>query len=373
MKTTSWYLKKSDGNVYGPVRLADLKNWVKDSRVAPDDQLSPDQKQWMPAPELAALEMNCLVRYRNGVQYGPVHVRALCELIVDGDVPLDEPVLDKTTDKTLPACLVALRGLMAEETVATPTPATPAGEDVARLRAEHQTALDAAHAKLLAELKNRKGLESEIQRLDALRHELEEKVQALTVQLGQSKGDSGADLKKVADKVAVLARARDDAEKRAADLEKKVKSLEKQLADHAADTGAAASAVDAKVEERVAGLKKQLDDERERNRKREASLQQRSAQFEGDLKSKMEDMIRAKQDAQASRQAALVDASGQGNNPVIRAALAQVRARALARGTNIHAPRSPAQRAAMPGRAASGPAPRPPKRRPAAGGRSSSK
>ncbi len=441
MKTTSWYLKKSDGAVYGPVRLSDLKHWVKDSRVAPDDLLSPDQQEWMPAPELAALEMNYLVRYRNGVDYGPVHLRALCELIIDGDVPLDEPVQDKTTDKTLPACVVGLRGLMAEEPAATTKP-PPVGEEVDRLRAEHQANLDEVNAKLLAVLKEKKDLEAEVQRLDELRQETEAKVAELTgeIQRLQKEIDAGGQTlieerdrlqaaldealqQREQDKAAMAAKQQDltgdrvtlvqeknSAEKRVAELEERLQEAERQVASArekvralektaSGNTDAmrkAEATVDEKVEARTAALKKQLEeeiarreiieqnadaglqetiaskteelkqqleDERERHRKREASLQQRMAHFEGDLKGKLEELVRAKEQAEEARQTALSGSAAQGTNPVIRAALSQVKARALSRGADLHAPRSAAQRASLGGGTPGKPPSRPSKPR----------
>ena len=441
MKTTSWYLKKSDGAVYGPVRLSDLKHWVKDSRVAPDDLLSPDQKEWMPAPELAALEMNYLVRYRNGVNYGPVHLRALCELIIDGDVPLDEPVQDKTTDKTLPACVVGLRGLMVEEPAATAQPPPPVGEEVDRLRAEHQANLDEVNEKLVAVLKEKKELEAEVQRLDELRQEAEAKIAELTgenqrlqnevdaggqtlieerdrlqaaldeasQQREQAQAAMAAKEKDLTGDRVTLVQEKNNAEKRVAELEERVQEAERQVESAREKVSAlekaasgntdamrkAEATVDEKVEARTASLKKQLEeeiarrekaeqdadaglqetiashgeelkkqleDERERHRKREANLQQRLAQFEGDLKGKLEELVRAKEQAELARQTVLSGSAAEGTSPVIRAALSKVKARALASGADIHAPRSAAQRASMAGRAAGQPPPRPPKR-----------
>jgi predicted nucleic acid-binding Zn-ribbon protein len=73
----SWYLRKPDGAVYGPVALDVLCAWAADGRVAPDDQISPDQTQWQPAPTLAALEMDWVVQLANGDLLGPVHLLAL--------------------------------------------------------------------------------------------------------------------------------------------------------------------------------------------------------------------------------------------------------------------------------------------------------
>lgn len=73
----TWYLRKPDGAVYGPVALDLLRAWAADGRVAPDDQLSANQADWQPAPALAALEMDWVVQLAPGDLLGPVHLLAL--------------------------------------------------------------------------------------------------------------------------------------------------------------------------------------------------------------------------------------------------------------------------------------------------------
>jgi chromosome segregation ATPase len=53
---STWYVKKSGGEVLGPVDAGELKRWADDGRVASDDAVSPDGTAWTPAPELPELE-----------------------------------------------------------------------------------------------------------------------------------------------------------------------------------------------------------------------------------------------------------------------------------------------------------------------------
>jgi hypothetical protein len=83
----TWFLRKEDGVVYGPNGLDTLREWAAAARIEPSDCLSVDQQAWVPAHEVAGLEMNWLIELEEGGSYGPVHVRALLELAGDGTLP----------------------------------------------------------------------------------------------------------------------------------------------------------------------------------------------------------------------------------------------------------------------------------------------
>jgi len=97
---TEFFLRKSDGNVYGPVDRPTLQDWASQGRVAPDDAISKDKEGWYPAPTLPDLEMHWMVDLPDGSQYGPVHLLALKELAEEGSVPLDSEVTNRLTEKT---------------------------------------------------------------------------------------------------------------------------------------------------------------------------------------------------------------------------------------------------------------------------------
>ena len=51
------FLKKPDGEIYGPVPLDDLCAWAEEGRVSPDDLVSPDKEEWSPSHQLEELAM----------------------------------------------------------------------------------------------------------------------------------------------------------------------------------------------------------------------------------------------------------------------------------------------------------------------------
>ena len=66
----SWFLKTSEGSVYGPLDLAQLRTWAEDCRIAPGNEVSRDKNQWVKVVKLPELEMNWLVDLANGKQFG---------------------------------------------------------------------------------------------------------------------------------------------------------------------------------------------------------------------------------------------------------------------------------------------------------------
>ena len=77
----NWYVKTSDGKVFGPVDDAKLLVWVKDGRVEPFSGISNDLKQWKLASLEPFLEMDWIVENEPGRFYGPMH-RAVVEDLI---------------------------------------------------------------------------------------------------------------------------------------------------------------------------------------------------------------------------------------------------------------------------------------------------
>ena len=44
-----WYVRMSNGNVYGPADVASLVSWAEDGRIDPSSSLSKDRIKWTPA------------------------------------------------------------------------------------------------------------------------------------------------------------------------------------------------------------------------------------------------------------------------------------------------------------------------------------
>lgn len=136
----SWYLRKSDKSIYGPVEHATLCAWAASGRIVPDDEVSEDQQHWQPAPSLSALKMDWVLDLGGGETFGPLHALALAELVRDGSVGPDQPVRHRADDIRCTLAEAVLPSLLQQ-------PATPAVKpegEIARL----QEALSAAEQRL---------------------------------------------------------------------------------------------------------------------------------------------------------------------------------------------------------------------------------
>lgn len=100
---THWYLRKSDATVYGPVPLPDLCRWAADGRVEPGDQVSNDSTSWQSAADLPDLEMDYTILLHDDTAYGPVHLLAVQELLIDGSIRGTTWVVRKETGEKKPA------------------------------------------------------------------------------------------------------------------------------------------------------------------------------------------------------------------------------------------------------------------------------
>jgi hypothetical protein len=81
-----WYVRNTEGKVFGPIDLDTLKMWVKDGRVEPLAGVSNDLRSWMLAPMKPELEMNWVVENNPGQFYGPTHRTVLDDLVKSGSL-----------------------------------------------------------------------------------------------------------------------------------------------------------------------------------------------------------------------------------------------------------------------------------------------
>jgi hypothetical protein len=107
----NWYLKKADGEEYGPIDTPTLQHWAADGRVTPEDLVSEDREDWGPAPDIEDLEMHWTARLNNGTRYGPVHLMAVHFMIQEKAMGLDSPVTDVRTGEEHPAGSVLVNAL----------------------------------------------------------------------------------------------------------------------------------------------------------------------------------------------------------------------------------------------------------------------
>ena len=82
-----WYVRMSDGNVYGPADVAALVSWAEDGRVDPSSSLSKDRIKWTPAQLMPELEMKWLVEIEPGKPLGPYKRKFLIASCADGSLP----------------------------------------------------------------------------------------------------------------------------------------------------------------------------------------------------------------------------------------------------------------------------------------------
>ena len=84
-----WYVRTSDGNVYGPADKASLVTWAEDGRIDPSSSLSKDRIEWTPAQLMDELEMKWLVELEPGKPLGPYNRKYLVASIADGSLPAE--------------------------------------------------------------------------------------------------------------------------------------------------------------------------------------------------------------------------------------------------------------------------------------------
>ncbi len=81
-----WYVRNTEGKVFGPIDLDTLKAWVRDGRVEPLAGVSNDLEHWVLAPMKPELEMNWIVENNPGQFYGPTHRTVVEDLVKAGSL-----------------------------------------------------------------------------------------------------------------------------------------------------------------------------------------------------------------------------------------------------------------------------------------------
>lgn len=81
-----WFLRISNGVVFGPVPTQKLCQWTEQGRVQPENDVSEDRIQWLPAQEVPELDFNWFLEDSDGVLTGPFNKRVAERLLSDGRV-----------------------------------------------------------------------------------------------------------------------------------------------------------------------------------------------------------------------------------------------------------------------------------------------
>ena len=73
--------KKSDDEIHGPMDMSELVELSRSAFVAPEDEVSFDDGDWVPAPSIPQLEMIWIIRTSDGIEYGPTTVGTIREFL----------------------------------------------------------------------------------------------------------------------------------------------------------------------------------------------------------------------------------------------------------------------------------------------------
>ncbi len=82
-----WFVRSSDGKVYGPADVSTLAEWAREGRIEPAGYVSQDRKSWFPAQLMGELEMKWIVEAEPGKFYGPFNRAAISRLAARGELP----------------------------------------------------------------------------------------------------------------------------------------------------------------------------------------------------------------------------------------------------------------------------------------------
>ena len=85
-QSVSWHVRNEQGETFGPVDLEALKSWACDGRLAPTNEVSKNGSGWQLATSVRELEMDWVAEVTPGTFYGPIHRRAMAELVKDGSI-----------------------------------------------------------------------------------------------------------------------------------------------------------------------------------------------------------------------------------------------------------------------------------------------
>ena len=96
--SAKWFLKKhEDGEVFGPVEFAKLKEWARAAQVSPLDMVSDDEVNWIKAPMLQELHMDYLIQLGEQSYYGPTTEEAVQEFLRRGEIQAETLLINCCT------------------------------------------------------------------------------------------------------------------------------------------------------------------------------------------------------------------------------------------------------------------------------------
>jgi len=96
--SAKWFLRKhEDGEVFGPVDFAKLREWARAAQVSPHDMVSDDRVNWVKSPMLQELHMDYLIQLGDESFYGPTTEEAVQEFLRLGEIHADTVLINCCT------------------------------------------------------------------------------------------------------------------------------------------------------------------------------------------------------------------------------------------------------------------------------------
>jgi hypothetical protein len=96
--SAKWFLRKhEDGDIFGPVDFAKLKEWTRAAQVSPLDMVSDDRASWIKAPMLQELHMDYLIQLGDDSFYGPTTEETVQEFLRLGEINAETMLINCCT------------------------------------------------------------------------------------------------------------------------------------------------------------------------------------------------------------------------------------------------------------------------------------
>lgn len=138
-----WWLRAQD-EVFGPVTRDNLLEWARMGRIQPGQDVSDDGENWMPATEVAFLDMRWSIDIGDGTPRGPFNKQAAQALLASGRLPrgsrLVEVVTEPASREDVPATTAEKDVPVADERqTSTVEPTSESTDEVAELRRQLET------------------------------------------------------------------------------------------------------------------------------------------------------------------------------------------------------------------------------------------
>jgi hypothetical protein len=189
----NWYVKCSDGKVFGPADDNKILEWVKDGRVDPFAGVSNNLKNWKLASLEPAFEMDWIVEIEPGRFYGPTHWDVIENLFKSNSVSSSCRIYrdyhDGVAEKEAAAARADAEKAMAEVRMMSEVQAeaekamaevqAEAEKAMAELKNEAERAISAKDTEILALKEGIANLKSLAEQKGARVKELEHKIESL--------------------------------------------------------------------------------------------------------------------------------------------------------------------------------------------------